>query len=246
MELLFSITGAPPDALTPRHIIEFLGRPGLTATSKSTYHATIRAYCKWCVATDVRLDNPAAKTPIPRRPRLPPRPLPNEDLRKLLAVRSEASTAMMILLAAAHGMRVHEIAKVRGEHFADGRQRIHGKGDATKIIPVHPSVADRMHEFPREGYWFSGTAPDTCVKTDAVRRAIYRAMKRAGVKGSPHMLRHWFGTSLLESGADLRTVQELMRHESIASTEIYTLVTSERKSQAMHRLKMPAANLTAA
>jgi len=61
-------------------------------------------------------------------------------------------------------------------------------------------------------------------------------MVRAGIPGSAHCLRHWFGTALLEAGVDLRTVQELMRHQSLTSTEIYTRVTDARRAAGIDRL----------
>ena len=66
-------------------------------------------------------------------------------------------------------------------------------------------------------------------------------MERAVVNATPHQLRHWYGTQLLEHGADLRTVQELMRHESISSTQIYTLVSPVRRRDAIMLLELPDA-----
>lgn len=63
-------------------------------------------------------------------------------------------------------------------------------------------------------------------------------MERAGVHGTPHQLRHFFGTSLLDAGVDLRTVQELMRHESLQSTQIYTHVSGTRKRDAVDLLRV--------
>jgi integrase/recombinase XerD len=63
-------------------------------------------------------------------------------------------------------------------------------------------------------------------------------MRRAGVPGTPHALRHWYATSLLDDGNDLRTVQELMRHKSIQSTQIYTKVSGRRQREAIDGLNL--------
>ncbi|MHD0307201.1 tyrosine-type recombinase/integrase [Rhodococcus erythropolis] len=66
------------------------------------------------------------------------------------------------------------------------------------------------------------------------------SMERAGVPGSAHSLRHWFGTNLVGSGADLRTVQHLMRHASLQTTQIYTLVADHQKTDAIAHLTLPS------
>jgi site-specific recombinase XerD len=74
------------------------------------------------------------------------------------------------------------------------------------------------------------------VHAKSVSSIIGMAMRRAGVVGTPHSLRHWYGTTLLEDGADLRTVQELLRHKSVATTQIYTRVPDARRTAAVARL----------
>ena len=136
--------------------------------------------------------------------------------------------AAYVLLAAYEGMRVHEIAKVRGEDFAGGEVRITGKGSVSSTVPLHPHVAALVERMPRAGYWFPSDSPEGHVSRVSVSLAIGRAMKRAGVTGTPHGLRHHFGTQVLRaSGGDLRTTQRALRHASPATTAIYTQVADE-------------------
>lgn len=148
----------------------------------------------------------------------------------------------MVLLAALAGLRVHEIAKIRGEDIDREKATLAviGKGNKRAVIPLHPILLELTETMPDVGYWFTPwDKPDEPITGKSCGQAISRAMKRAAVDGSAHQLRHWYGTNLLESGADLRTVQELMRHESLATTQIYTRVTSERRRAAIHGLQLP-------
>ena len=70
----------------------------------------------------------------------------------------------------------------------------------------------------------------------SVSDVVGRTMRRAGVNATPHALRHWYATTLLANGADLRTVQELLRHKSLATTQVYTKVSDERRRQAVDDL----------
>ncbi|WP_104087256.1 tyrosine-type recombinase/integrase [Arthrobacter sp. GMC3] len=229
-------------------IITFLGRKGIGPASRATYHASIRAFCAWAVEAEHFTVNPATKTPSPKRPRNLPRPVAAAQLGAILKAATRNRTRMMVLLAALAGLRVHEVAKIQGQDIDmdNGTLTVTGKGGGTQVMPLHPLLIDMARGFPREGYWFTtyngnkerDSGP---VLPSAVGTAISRAMGRAGVHGTPHQLRHWYGTALLEQGVDLRTVQELMRHQSIASTQIYTKVSDVRRRAAINLLVLPEA-----
>lgn len=159
---------------------------------------------------------------------------------------------MMILLAAMGGLRVHEIAKFRGEDIdvVNGIITVTGKGGATEIIPAHEAILADAGTFPLRGYWFpsyprqGGGLPH--VSRTAVSKAIHDTMIRAGILGKPHQLRHWYGTTLLAEGVDMRIVQKLMRHKSVATTQIYTDVNWAQMLAGMQRLTLPEAAYSAA
>lgn len=143
----------------------------------------------------------------------------------------------MILLGAFAGMRVHEIAKVRAEHMdlITRHITIVGKGGHTDTIPLHHLIVEHAYQMPRTGWWFPGN-DNGHQRRESIGGTIKQVMIRANVPGSAHCLRHWYGTALVEAGVDLRTVQELMRHRHLTSTQIYTEVTDKRRAEGIERL----------
>jgi len=237
--------GVPVLHITPEHIIDYLGRRSLSPSSKASYHATIRAFYKWAVKTG-RLDsNPADSTPSPRRPKGVPRPVRTAHLSALLRVANRRRTKAMIILAAYAGLRVHEVAKFRGDDLDRIGEviTVTGKGGKTAMIPAHPVIMELAHHMPRRDYWFPAYASQTDaphITGKQVSYAIGYAMKRAGFDGTAHQLRHWYASTLLDEGVDVRIVKEMMRHESLASTEIYTRVSMKKMFEGIEHLPLAA------
>lgn len=205
-----------------------------------TYSSYLTAWFKWLQLTDRRADNPMIKVGTPRTPDREPRPIADSDVPRLLAARMWGSTRIMILLALLAGLRVHEIAQIRGEDFdlAAGLLWVRGKGRKLKSVPLHPLLTEIASEMPVTGWWFPMRGhPSEHVLPKSVSDVIGRTMRRAGVRGTPHSLRHWFGTALLSEN-DIRVVQELMRHKSIASTQGYTKVPDQRRREAIAGLDL--------
>jgi integrase/recombinase XerD len=242
---LLAYTGADPLTLTPADIIRFTARRDISATSRGTYHASIRAYCAWLVRTEQRTDDPSKKTPTPKRPKGVPRPVPSSSLASLLGTVNRRRTRMMILLAAMGGLRVHEIAKFHGGDLdrLNGVITVTGKGGKTAMIPAHDAILAEANVFPKNDYWFpaygQGSHGRPHVTGGSVSSAIADTMARAGIVGKPHQLRHWYGTTLLASGVDLRIVQMMMRHESPATTALYTEVDMGQQAAGMRLLQLP-------
>ena len=113
-----------------------------------------------------------------------------------------------------------------------------GKGEKEAVLPVHAEILALVPDYSESGYWFPSPY-GAHIQADSLSAAVSRFFHDLGIKGSIHRVRHNFGTDLVEAGVDLRTVQELMRHSSLATTEGYTLVTGDRLSAALDRL--PAA-----
>lgn len=229
---LLTFAGRGPLDLQPQDIINFLTRPGTNKTTRASYHASIRAYCAWLQATDQRADDPSRRTPTPKRPKSVPRPIEEAQLDAILARVNRRRTRMMILLHTYAGLRVHEIAKIRGEDIdhASGSIYVTGKGNKSAVLPMHERIRAESANFPARGWWFPAYDDGGGhIGPQAVGYAISRTMSRAGVHATAHQLRHWYGTTLVRRGTDLRTVQELMRHESLATTALYTEVSSHQR-----------------
>lgn len=236
---LATYSGVPLAQVTPDNIIAYCGRPGLSASARATYHATFRAFYKWTQKTGRTETDPTTDTPRPKRAKGTPRPYPSRRISALLAVANRRRTKAMIILATYAGLRAHEIAKFRGDDIEQHIITVTGKGGKTAIIPAHETVIELAETMP-QGYWFPAYNGSPHVGAKAVSKAISGAMKRAGFEGTAHQLRHYYATELLERGVDIRVVQELMRHESIATTEIYTQVSMGRMIEAMRLLPPPA------
>lgn len=239
---LFALeTGCSPVTAKAGDIIRWLGsHTEWSQSTAATYHSYLRSWFTWLTIMDHRADNPMVKLGAPRYPDRVPRPVSDDDLVRLLLTPMHHRTRVMILLAALAGLRVHEIAKLRGEDIELSKPALHveGKGKRTAWIPLHPLLVEAALTMAAKGFWFPANSrrPGDHVHSKSVSDIIGNAMRRAGVRGTPHGLRHWYGTTLLDDGADLRTVQELLRHRSLATTQIYTKVNDERRSEAVVRL----------
>lgn len=206
------------------------GEPAKRST-KATYRAQLRAFYAWLIDTGRVQDNPSTKLPSPRPGRGVPHPVTPAQVRAILDACDDPRARMTrayVLLAAYAGMRVHEIAQMKGEDFLGDQIRVRGKGGTDLTVPAHPVLVELAVMMPRTGWWFPSSAARGHVDRSSVSSAIKRAMVRAGVSGTPHGLRHHFGTQMLiSSGGDLRTTQRALRHASPATTAIYTQVVDD-------------------
>jgi integrase/recombinase XerD len=234
------------------------GDPGLAPSSLRRRAAALKgfyrfAYGEGLIATDV-----AAHLDLPRPSRPLPETLTVDETRRLLeavggddpdapdAVRASRDRAILELLYAA-GLRISEAVGLDREDLStDGAfVRVIGKGDKERLVPVGEVALDWLarwidgpraallalgHVAPaRGGPLFLGDRGGRLARQQAWA-AVKRAAAAAGLadRVSPHTLRHSFATHLLEGGADLRIVQELLGHASISTTQLYTHLTGER------------------
>jgi len=223
--------------------------PGLAPTSLRRRAAALKGFYRFAFGEGLIGIDVAAHLDLPRMPRLLPETLSAaETERLLLAPPPDAllDRALLELLYAA-GLRVSEALRLDLEDISldGGFVRVIGKGDRERLVPVgevaleairawlagaRPTIVAAHHVEPiRGGPLFLGVTGKRLVRQQAWS-IVKRAAASAGLPGrvSPHTLRHSFATHLLEGGADLRIVQELLGHASISTTQLYTHVTGER------------------
>ncbi|NMO00787.1 tyrosine-type recombinase/integrase [Gordonia sp. TBRC 11910] len=227
--------GRPIINATTEDIAEWLGRDDLSPVTRSVYHSMLKNFYAWAIATGRRDDNPILPIRPAKRPRRQPRPITIEQFKRLTAT-TDVQLRAMVLLGSLQGFRVHEIARFHARHLDPEARTIEvtGKGGATYILPVHDAILAIAHRMPK-GYWFpSQRAVHIGGRTVTQRLRLHMIAQR--VPGTPHCLRHFYGTELVAGGADLRVAQELLRHASLQTTAIYVATTDDRKRAAIDRL----------
>ena len=232
--------------------------PGLAPTSLRRRAAALKGFYRFAFGEGLIRVDVAAHLDLPRQPRLLPETLTVDEVTRLLDAaggedpdepdherRLEDRTLLELLYAA--GLRIGEATGLDREDLSfDGAfVRVIGKGDRERLVPLGEVALDWLRRWtsgPRErllaighvtpargGPLFLGPRGRRLARQQAwaaVKRAAWSA--GLGSRVSPHTLRHSFATHLLEGGADLRIVQELLGHASISTTQLYTHVTGER------------------
>lgn len=218
-------------------------------SSESVYLeiAALRAFYRFAEDEKLLPLNVAEHLSLPRRWKRLPKALTNSEIEKLLAPEQPATPQTLcdqaiLELAYASGLRLAELRGLRLEqlHLDAGFINVIGKGNKERVVPVGRQAVEALNRYLEAGRPKLVT-PKTPANVFLTRRGtafaavtlwkrIKDRVQRAGVERNvtPHMLRHSFATHLLEHGADLRVIQELLGHANIGTTEIYTHVTGNR------------------
>lgn len=227
---------------TPHQLRTHLGRTTITPGTARTERGALKAFYDFAHADGYRNDNPADRLPIVRVPKGTPRPFTREQIDAMLNSGAYQRTRVMIMLGYFKGFRVSQIARVRGDDLDTLTNTIRtvSKGGKERRVPLHPMVAQIARQMPA-GWWFPArNGSDSPIGGASVTDLITKAKKRAGITDprlTPHSLRHSFGTDLVEQGVDIRVVQELMLHEDLSTTQIYTAVSARRKEEGIMTLE---------
>lgn len=240
---------APADILST-DIATFLGRlreQGSGARSRARALSAVRMFHKFLLIESYADNNPAAIIEAPRTLNKLPEFLNCQEVEALLAACAGESgenirdLAMLELLYAT-GLRVSELVslKLREVNLASGYLMTMGKGSKERLVPIGESARQRVAGYleqvrilqdplGRNGYLFLSRLGDA-MSRQAFWNIIKKRARLAGIRKniSPHTLRHSFATHLLENGADLRSVQIMLGHADLSTTQIYTHVTRER------------------
>lgn len=220
------------------HLRRDIGRDGIAASTKASTRSVFLAFYAFVHGEGLRDDNPALRLPIVKVPPHRPRPYTQEQIDRLLSTGAYKRTRAMILLAAYQGLRASEIAAVHSDQvdLESGTLKVLGKGGRTDYLPLHPVIRE-VAPTMLEGWWFParrGAAGH--IRGQSVSDQLRHARNRAGIvdkKLTGHSLRHAFGTELVRGGANIRAVQELMRHSSLQTTQRYTEVLDNDRIEAL-------------
>jgi len=235
------ITGSDTAAIL-KYMIE-LRKDGLTSRSRSRHLVSLRGFYKFLVQEKVIRKDPTSVVDLPKTGLALPDVLSRDDLQALLHTpdftthRGIRDTAMLELLYAA-GLRVSELVglKLQNVNTEACFIRVFGKGSKERIVPIGQFAKDRIDSYiktARPGLLKSTMSQYLFVARAGkpmTRQGFWKLLKRyaslAGIKKhvTPHSLRHSFASHLLEGGADLRSVQLMLGHADISTTQIYTHV----------------------
>jgi integrase/recombinase XerD len=209
--------------------------------------AALRAFYKFAESEKILAKNVAEDLSLPRRWKRLPKSLADAEIEKLLHPEEPESPQKLcdqaiLELAYASGLRLAELRNLRLEqlHLEAGFVTVIGKGNKERVVPVGRKAIEALERYLQAGRpaLVTPKSPGTVFLTQrgtpfahvTMWLRIKQRALRAGISRNvtPHMLRHCFATHLLEHGADLRVIQELLGHASISTTEVYTHVEANR------------------
>jgi len=242
------------DAVTEATVTSFLVRlregdgdhPALSSTSAARTVVAVRGFHKFAVSDGLATSDPAASVKPPAPAKRLPKALPLSDVEAILEAAGAAGTTLALrdraLLEVLYGTgaRISEAVGLDVDDLdtVDGTVLLRGKGSKERLVPVGSYALEAVDAYlvrgrPELVAAGSGTAAlflnarGGRLSRQSAWAVLVRAAERAGVTRdvSPHTLRHSFATHLLDGGADVRVVQELLGHASVTTTQVYTLVT---------------------
>lgn len=227
------------DALTIRGTLIPLRQAGLSAKSMQRYLSSLRSFFRYCLKHRWITQNPASDIKAPKTPRALPKTLDVDQTKKLLDTEPGNSwigsrdLAMMELLYSS-GMRVAELCSLtlQDVSLSERTARVTGKGNKTRMVPVGHAAVNALKRWLNFRQQIAA-ADETHLFVGKTGRAlairsVQKRLELAGIKlGSdqrlhPHLFRHSFASHLLESSGDLRSVQEMLGHANLSTTQIYT------------------------
>ena len=223
-----------------------LKRQGFNPSTISRRLSAVKGYFRYMLNEGLIKANPTAGMKSPRKWAEIPGALSSADVNRLLSApdtkkKAGLRDAAILELLYATGMRISEVCalKTADVNFDAGFLRCMGKGSKERIIPVGGKALEsiKLYMEKARAHYARGGSPElfiTRLGGKFTRQGLWKIVKKHALKAgirenmTPHMLRHSFATHLLERGADLRSVQEMLGHSSISTTQIYTHVNGAR------------------
>ena len=240
----------PLDKLTHTYIRSWLASlkdEGLSAKSINRKISSLKSFFKYEVKTGVVLQTPMAKVTAPKNERRLPNFVADKDIKTLFdhvefpATWKGQTERLLMLLFYQTGMRLSEAIhlKENGINFSNNTVKVLGKGNKERVIPIQAELKNELQQYVEKKIAeFQGTGSENLLVNEKGKplapRAVYTSVNHylslitTIQKRSPHVLRHTFATHLMNNGADLNAVKELLGHSSLAATQVYTHNTIEK------------------
>lgn len=246
----FDLSNTGPLQITYENIQEYLfqlSKKKFSERSQARWISSIKSFFKYLLEDEVRTDNPAALLEGPKLGLYLPDTLSFEDVERIIKA-IDVTTDLgqrnqcMIEVLYGCGLRVSELIdlKISNINFKESYLKVEGKGDKTRFVPLAAYTSSLIRDYInniRSKYKINKKCEDILFlnsRGSAMSRVIVfiiikELTEKAGInkKISPHTFRHSFATHLLQNGADLRYIQEMLGHSSITTTEIYTHLKNE-------------------
>ena len=228
-------------------LLKQINETGIAPSSQRRMIAGWRMFFHMLVVEDALKDSPADLLDLPVRPQHLPDVLSDEDITKIqstfdLSLPDQYRNNVIIEVLYGCGLRVSELVNLKMSNIYEDEQMLQviGKGNKERWVPINPRALEMMLTYihtvrvhyniksGEEKYVFINRL-GSHLSRNYVFMFLQQAVENAGIRKhvSPHSLRHSFATELVENGADLRAVQEMLGHESISTTEIYTHLTRD-------------------
>lgn len=226
--------------------MKYLYERKITKSSISRKLSSIRGLYNYLVREDITKENYFNKIPNPKRELYLPKFLKDEELDKIFSVcnsnnPTEERDTLIIELLYATGVRVSELVNIKIKDINQEEKliKVLGKGNKERMVIYNNHTKKALDTYLQDGYnYFNKSGSEYLILNKNgnklseryIREIINKKVTQASldIKISPHTLRHTFATDILENGADLMTVKELLGHESLNTTSIYTHITNEQ------------------
>jgi integrase/recombinase XerD len=228
--------------------IDSLRHEGYSSSSICRIISSIKGLCKYLIIENIVQEDPAENLQSPKKWERLPKALGIPEVKSLLEKnitensRNPAAVRdyVMIELLYSSGLRVSELVSIRLEdiHFDAGFLRVVGKGSKERIVPVSMRALGKINNYMKRermeilkkktsAYLFVTNRGGPMTR-QRFWQTIKKMGNKLGITLSPHIMRHSFATHLLEGGADLRSLQKMLGHSDISTTQVYTKVTTDR------------------
>lgn len=221
--------------------IRFLKENNYAITSITRKISSIKSFFKWACTTNYAKNNPAQLIELPKRPKKLPKVMTLKDIEEILSHDLSKLEAVILELLYSCGFRVSELVNLKMTDINLNARYVlcFGKGSKERLVPIGEKAITKINEYlPERDFIIKKNKLDTKFLLLhengrlVTRQDIYNLVHSQGEiihkNISPHTLRHSFATHLLENGADLRVVQELLGHSDVATTQLYTHISKKR------------------